>query len=186
MGQRGKRRYSMKLFNRVAPVAILSLLLVTVASPACGDDDDKATPTAVRTALAASAAATEAKASAATSAPATLTPVPTTSAAAASGLDGMWNGTWRASSTADNGTVRIQWKQTGSQLAGTIAVSNTPCVTNGTITGVVNGNAITFGAVQSATTISYTGTLVGNTITGTYKADASCGNATGTWTATKA
>lgn len=169
------RRWKSLAISFALLLAILSAVLVA----GCGGDDDGEAPTAASTSA---SKATEAKPATAVSAAATVAASPTT---AASVLDGTWTGTWKASASADNGTVRIQWKQTGAQLAGTIVVTNTPCVTNGTITGQVNGNAITFGAVQSATTIAYTGTLSGSTITGTYKADASCGNATGSWSATK-
>lgn len=150
----------------------------------CGDDDDSPkTPTPVA-AIATSAASTTVAsptAGSTTAPPATATVATSTGSA----LDGTWTGTWNSSDTADNGAVTIQWKQTGQQLAGTIIVTNTPCVTNGTITGVVSGAAITFGAVQGATTIAYTGTLSGTTLSGTYQANASCANATGRWSATK-
>lgn len=179
----------MNLFGKSRTSAVLlgsMMVFVLAAFAACGDDDSDSSPTPAPTVAAPNAAATttDARPSATVAATATApaTAAPTTST---SPLDGAWVGTWKASATSDTGTVRIQWKQTGSQLAGTIIVSNTPCVANGTITGLVNGNAITFGAVQSVTTIAYTGTLSGNTIAGTYQADASCGNATGSWTATK-
>lgn len=148
----------------------------------CGDDDDSAkTPTAAA-AVATSPASTVATSP--TAAPATAPPA-TATTSTGSALDGTWTGTWNSSDTSDNGAVTIQWKQSGQQLAGTIVVSNTPCVTNGTITGTVSGTTITFGAVQGATTIAYTGTLSGTSLSGTYQANASCGNAKGRWSATK-
>jgi len=109
------------------------------------------------------------------------TPVPASGAVA-----GTWNGTYESTSDpAATGTFTIEFTQTGPTLTGTISVQNTPCITEGTITGSLNGDKIAFGAVKGATqTIAYTGTVSGDRMSGTYSAPA-CGNATGTWKAAR-
>ncbi|MEO6043219.1 MAG: hypothetical protein ABIQ47_04775, partial [Tepidiformaceae bacterium] len=167
----------------IRPAVAIILGSVAVISACGGDDAPAKTATSAATQQAAATANTSVAAKAASAAATTAAANATTAAAPA--IDGTWTGTWKSGATSDNGTVKIDWKQSGQQLAGTIVVSNTPCVGNGTITGTVTGATIAFGAVQGATTIAYTGTVSGKAISGTYKADASCGNATGTWSATK-
>ena len=89
-------------------------------------------------------------------------------------LAGRWSGSY---SGAFKGTFTLQWKQTGSRLTGTIALSS-PKGTYG-ITGSVRGQAINFGAVGAGAT--YTGTVSGTNMSGGYKSPQ--GN--GTWSAHK-
>lgn len=169
----------------IRPAMAILLGSVAVLS-ACGGDDApaKTATSAATTGAASTGSATETTASKSTTA-ANSTTAASGTTTASSVLDGTWTGTYESSATSDRGTVKIDWKQSGQQLAGTIVVSNTPCVSNGTISGTVSGTTIAFGAVKGATTIAFTGTLSGKTIFGTYKADASCGNATGTWSVVK-
>ena len=100
-------------------------------------------------------------------------------------MTGTWPGTYESTSTPGaNGTFTIQFTQTGSQLTGSIDIQGTPCITTGTISGTLSGGQITFGAVEGAQTIAYTGSVSGNTMSGTYSAP-QCDNGKGTWTATK-
>ena len=99
-------------------------------------------------------------------------------------INGTWNGTWKDTTDSGNGTFVVNWLQAGSQLTGTITVKGAPCLTTGLVTGTVNGSAITFGAVSGAVTINYTGSVSGNTMSGTYTAP-TCGDAQGNWSATK-
>jgi hypothetical protein len=126
-------------------------------------------------------AVTTAPAGAATTAPAGSA----TTAPATSGLTGAWPGEWQ-NTTPDSsrGTFRIQWTQSGSSLSGTIAITGTPCLTGGSISGSLNGGNLNFGVVTGQAQVSYTGTVSGTTMSGTYTT--SCGNAQGTWKATKA
>jgi hypothetical protein len=77
-------------------------------------------------------------------------------------LAGTWSGKY---SGAFSGTFKIHWKQTGSKLRGSIALSNP----RGTysITGSVRGSAIKFGAVGAGAT--YTGSVSGKSMSGNYK-----------------
>jgi hypothetical protein len=114
----------------------------------------------------------------------TLAPAgsPTTSAPPAGGsaspLTGTWNGTY---SGTFNGTFKLTWNQSASTLTGVIHLNpGGPAHIN----GVVKGNSIRFGTVGS-TAITYTGTISGNSMSGTWKIHAGTGG-NGTWNATKA
>jgi hypothetical protein len=99
------------------------------------------------------------------------TPAPTSGA----DLSGTWSGHY---SGAFSGTFTLTWQQTGSKLSGTIDLSSdgSPKI-NGTLTG----NTITFGTVGS-TAITYSGTVSGTSMSGTYTVGGSAG---GSWSATK-
>jgi hypothetical protein len=108
-----------------------------------------------------------------------------TSAATQLGLGGSWNGTWRDTSPdQSSGTFALTWTQAGLSLSGTIKVSGTPCLTDGTVTGTISGSTISFGAVSGQVQIKYNGSVSGNAMQGTYSAP-TCGDAKGNWTATK-
>ena len=105
--------------------------------------------------------------------------VPTTSVPASTNdLSGKWTGKY---SGAFDGTFTLNWQQSGSTLTGTIDLS-----TAGTsnINGTVNGGTISFGTVGS-TAITYTGSVSGNSMSGTYKVKAGNTSTSGSWSATK-
>ena len=91
-------------------------------------------------------------------------------------LTGTWSGTY---SGAYHGTFTLHWTQSGSRLTGTIKLSSNVGRTN--ITGTVRGNTIRFGTVGNATAITYSGSVSGTSMSGTYKA----GGAGGSWRAHK-
>jgi hypothetical protein len=90
-------------------------------------------------------------------------------------LTGTWSGTYRG---AYHGTFTLHWTQTNSRLIGTIKLSN---VGRTNITGTVRGNTIRFGTVGNAKAITYSGSVSGTSMSGTYKA----GGAGGSWSAHK-
>jgi hypothetical protein len=94
---------------------------------------------------------------------------------AADSLTGTWSGTY---SGAYHGTFTLHWTQSRSRLTGTIKLS-TAGRTN--ITGSVSGNTIRFGTVGNGNTITYSGSVSGTSMSGTYKA----GGAGGSWSAHK-
>jgi hypothetical protein len=125
-----------------------------------------------------------------TSPPASTTPAITTpgspsgepsssSPTAGSGLSGKWSGQY---SGAFQGTFTLNWTQSGSKLSGTIRLSSF----NGTlpINGTVDGNAIHFGTVGS-TDITYTGSVSGDSMSGTYQVHTPNGAVGGPWNATR-
>ena len=96
-----------------------------------------------------------------------------TPAAATAALTGKWSGTYSGTFT---GTFTLTWTESSGKLTGTIDLS-----TSGTVplNGTVAGNQITFGTVGS-TAVTYTGTVSGDTMSGTYTAGSA---GTGTWQA---
>jgi hypothetical protein len=100
-------------------------------------------------------------------------------------LTGSWKGTWvNESPQTAVGTFTLSWAQQGSNLFGAIGVVGSTCLSGGNVTGTVNGNSLSFGAVEGSNMINYTGTYNGNTMSGTYAS--ACGNSKGTWSAVKA
>jgi hypothetical protein len=99
-------------------------------------------------------------------------------------MTGKWSGTYSSTTDASTGTFAILFRQDGTQLTGSISIQPPGCVNEGAITGTLNGTTIAFGAVKGAQTIDYTGSVSGNTMSGTYSAPG-CDHAKGTWTATK-
>ena len=95
---------------------------------------------------------------------------------AAGSLTGTWSGTYRG---AYRGTFTLHWTQRGSRLTGTIKLSSNVGRTN--ITGTVRGSTISFGTVGNARAITYSGSVSGKSMSGTYKA----GGAGGSWSAHK-
>ena len=116
----------------------------------------------------------------------TVAPVASNTPAALN-LSGTWDGTWQNTSPdTATGTFAIIWTQTSSNLSGTISIKASTCISQASITGSIVGDKISFGAVKGQATISYDGTVSGNdTIKGDYHAPSTCGNALGTWTATR-
>jgi hypothetical protein len=97
----------------------------------------------------------------------------------ASALSGKWSGNYSGSYS---GTFKLNWRQSGSHLHGTITISNPKSTLP--INGTVNGTAIKFGTVGS-TAITYTGTVSGNSMSGTYKVGPANGSTGGPWSASK-
>ena len=94
---------------------------------------------------------------------------PATTAAATNGrlaagsLTGTWSGTYRG---AYHGTFTLHWTQVNSRLTGTIKLSS---VGRTNITGSVRGSTIRFGTVGNANAITYSGSVSGKSMSGTYK-----------------
>ena len=91
-------------------------------------------------------------------------------------LTGTWSGTYRG---AYHGTFTLHWTQSKSRLTGTIKLSSNVGRTN--ITGTVQGRTIRFGTVGNTNAITYSGSVSGTSMSGTYKA----GGAGGSWSAHK-
>ena len=91
------------------------------------------------------------------------------------------SGTWGGLNTAGplNSFMTLTLTQTGKALDGTVAMQSPP--ENVHISGGVSGNAVSFGA---AGVISFTGTLSGSTLSGSYTSIANGKASSGSWTAT--
>ncbi|HEY7142875.1 MAG TPA: hypothetical protein VH637_01390 [Streptosporangiaceae bacterium] len=123
------------------------------------------------------AAVTKPSAPSAITAPAApSTSAPASAPAAGDDLSGTWSGQY---SGAYNGTFNLSWQQSGSKLSGTIKISN-PADTL-SINGAVNNGKISFGTVGSMA-ITYSGTVSGSSMSGTYQVGGSSG---GPWSASK-
>lgn len=140
-------------------VSVLAVTAVACSSAKTPSSNSSAPPTG---------AATSPSAAAQASSPASST-----------GLSGTWSGHYSGAYT---GTFTLTWQQSGSKLSGTIDVSEI----GGSVplNGTVNGDAITFGTVGS-TVIQYSGTVSGNSMSGTYKIQTSSGSVGGPWSASR-
>lgn len=119
---------------------------------------------------------TAAKPRSSTPAAATTTPAPaSTKKSSGSDLSGAWSGHYSGSF---NGTFKLNWKQSGSKLAGTINLSSAG--NNVPLHGSVNGSSIRFGTVGSEA-VTYTGSVSGNSMSGSYKTP----QGGGSWSANK-
>jgi hypothetical protein len=143
----------------LAAIPLVSLLA------ACGGSGTAGTPTPGATATATSTPV----------ATPTPTAIPTPTAVTAGPLSGGWTGQY---SGTFHGTFTLTWQQAGSGLDGTIVLSAPPQTLH--ITGNAAGNAITFGTVGG---VEYSGSVSGNSMSGTYTVPNGGGG--GTWSATK-
>jgi hypothetical protein len=90
-------------------------------------------------------------------------------------LTGTWSGTYGG---AYHGTFTLHWTESKSRLTGTIKLSS---VGRTNITGSVRGSTIRFGTVGNANAITYSGSVSGKSMSGTYKT----GGVGGSWSAHK-
>ena len=95
--------------------------------------------------------------------------------AAGGQLSGTWLGKY---SGTYHGTFTLRWRQSGSQLSGTIKLSTNP--TTLSIKGSVHSSTIRFGTVGSAA-ITYSGSVSGKSMSGHY----STPGGGGSWSAHK-
>ncbi|MFK4225272.1 hypothetical protein [Streptomyces sp. NPDC019890] len=106
-------------------------------------------------------------------------PSPESGSHPASAIDGEWAGQWSVSFA--SGTFTAKLNLNGSQIIGDLAVFGTGCALDGAVSGTLDGRRITFGTVDSAVRISFTGTVDGTVMNGTFSTD--CNHAEGDWTA---
>lgn len=78
----------------------------------------------------------------------------------------------------------MTFSQVQNTFTGTIQVS-TQCVDQGTVTGQLTDDTITFGAVKAAETVTFDGTIQADAMSGTYQSGPACGDDAGTWTASR-
>lgn len=110
--------------------------------------------------------------------PTSIAPVTTTSAAPAGvDLSGSWSGKYGGAYIGD---FTLNWQQSGAKLSGNITLTTPPQTLP--LNGTVTGNKISFGTVGSEA-ITYSGTVSGNTMSGSYQIG---GNPGGNWSANRA
>ncbi len=96
-------------------------------------------------------------------------------------LSGTWSGSWASGEV--GGSVSATFTQNGASLTGTVTVGDSPCITEGSITGSVTGAGVTFGSVAGATTITFVSTEVTEDVmNGTWSTEGgACAGGTGTF-----
>jgi hypothetical protein len=99
---------------------------------------------------------------------------------------GEWEGQWHSDTAPVSGRFTMTFEPTPEGFAGTIRIFDSVCVSNGTVEGTVEGDRITFGAVQAEEEITFEGRIDGDEMSGTYDSPApECGPDTGTWEAAR-
>ena len=97
-------------------------------------------------------------------------------------LSGSWSGHY---SGAFSGTFLLNWQQSGSTLSGTIDLNPGGTVD---IQGTVRGDSIRFGTLGDSVAgmgITYTGSVSGSSMSGSYQIQATNRTMNGSWTASK-
>jgi hypothetical protein len=103
-----------------------------------------------------------------------------TSAPTGADLSGTWDGSYDG---AYKGTFTLDWQQAGTKLTGTIEL---PSLGGSVpINGTVAGDTIKFGTVGS-TNIQYSGSVSGDSMSGSYKVLTGGGSVGGSWKANRA
>ena len=103
-----------------------------------------------------------------------------------SSVTGTWTGTL-ASNILGNVTIQLTLTQAGSSVTGTFAQTAPGAVSSfgSTLTGTLNGSAVSIALAFGTCTRTLTGTWSGTTLSGSYAASGVCGNLdSGTFTIT--
>ena len=150
-----------------AALAVAAILLLSACETGSTDVSEGTTPTAptVPTESTGPTAATE----------------PTGAAA----LEGTWSGTWDTDIPQVHGTFSWTIEATANGFKGTIDIQDTSCVSNGQVDIALDGDTITIGSIQAEQPITFTGTVSGDTMSGTYDASACPPPNTGSWEAVR-
>jgi hypothetical protein len=112
-------------------------------------------------------------------------PTAATGPTGAAALEGTWSGTWDTDIPQVNGTFSWTIETTPNGFKGTIDIQDTSCVSNGQVDIALDGNTITIGSIQAEQSITFTGTVSGDTMSGTYDASACPPPNTGSWEAVR-
>ncbi|MDV9169809.1 hypothetical protein R6V09_06620, partial [Streptomyces sp. W16] len=94
-------------------------------------------------------------------------------------LTGDWAGVWATDFATGDLTAKLA--QNGNRMTGQLTVDGTGCDLDGPVSGAVDGDRITFGTVKSTGKITFTGSMDGAGMHGTFSTD--CYNAAGNWNA---
>ena len=112
-------------------------------------------------------------------------PTAATGPTGAAALEGTWSGTWDTDIPQVNGTFNWTIEATPNGFKGTIDIQDTSCVSNGQVDIALDGDTITIGSIQAEQPITFTGTVSGDTMSGTYDASACPPPNTGSWEAVR-
>jgi len=109
----------------------------------------------------------------------------TANVAGLNALVGTWSGEWQSmSGDGARGTLSMTWQRVGRVVRGPATVTGTPCVSASEATGLLNGTAIDFVVGNAQAEMHFSGAVGDRTMSGAYTL--TCGNESGSWTATKA
>ena len=100
-------------------------------------------------------------------------------------LEGTWSGSWDTDIPQVHGTFSWTIEATANDFKGTIDIQDTSCVSNGQVDIALDGDTITIGSIQAEQPITFTGTVSGDTMSGTYDASACPPPNTGSWEAVR-
>jgi collagen type VII alpha len=103
----------------------------------------------------------------------------------AAALEGTWSGTWDTDIPQVHGTFSWTIEATANGFKGTIDIQDTSCVSNGQVDIALDGDTITIGSINAEQPITFTGTVSGDTMSGTYDASACPPPNTGSWEAVR-
>jgi hypothetical protein len=112
-------------------------------------------------------------------------PTAATGPTSAGVLEGAWSGTWDTDVPQVNGTFSWTIEANPNGFTGTIDIQDTSCVSSGQVDIALDGDTITIGSIQAEQPITFTGTLSGDTMSGTYDASACPPPNTGSWEAVR-
>jgi len=96
-------------------------------------------------------------------------------------LEGTWNGTWDTDVPQVKGTFSLDDRGLAARVHGTIDIHDTACVSNGSVGITLDGDTITIGSIQAEQPITFTGTVSGDRMSGTYDASACPPSNIGSW-----
>ena len=100
-------------------------------------------------------------------------------------LAGTWNGTWDTDVPQVNGTFSWVIEVTPNGFRGTIDVQGTSCISNGSVDVSFDGDQITVGLVHAEEPVTFTGTISGDRMSGTYDAGTCPPPNAGSWEAVR-
>ncbi len=95
-----------------------------------------------------------------------------------------WNGTWASSKVVSSGTISITVTRPDSTYSGSMIMTGNPCFSMASITDwIVSGNTVNWTSPEIG---SFSGTITGASITGTYAvtATSACSGDTGIFSVT--
>jgi hypothetical protein len=93
---------------------------------------------------------------------------------AAGVIEGSWSGTWGIEGFPDAGTFSLEIEPAAGGFEGAIQIQNSECVSGGAVEIGLDGDRITFGVVQAEQEISFTGTVSGDRMSGTWNDGGGC------------
>ena len=106
--------------------------------------------------------------------PTQTAPTGPTAETGAGAIEGSWTGTWGIERFPDAGTFSMEITPTTDGFEGAIEIQDSECVSGGTVAMGLEGDRITFGVVDAEHEISFTGTVSGDRMSGTWNDGGSC------------